>query len=201
MHAMLSLGKWPIKAPNLKPLRLFDPFPWAHQKISTKMHSIESRFVIGPSNILFARIYVCNFQPRNFTGWGSERVKTEEECCMNYNEGGKKKRSDTWRLNHGCSTLCYSGRVTHLFCHSVRPQTEGVLWLLFWLSHTSILSFCQAPDWRGIVTGCVSLSHLRSNSQNGLWPATSPVSDMHLQATFDFTQDGTRQWNVQSYAV
>ena len=80
--AMPSVGKWPIKAPNLKPLRLFAPFPWARQRISIKMHSTESRFVTGPSNILFAGIYVCNFQPRNFTGWGSEGVKTEEACCM-----------------------------------------------------------------------------------------------------------------------
>ena len=36
------------------------------------MHSIKSRFVIGPSNVLFA---VCAFQPGNFTGRGSEGVK------------------------------------------------------------------------------------------------------------------------------
>ena len=35
------------------------------------MHSIESRFVIGPSNILFVGVYV----PGNLTGWGSEGVK------------------------------------------------------------------------------------------------------------------------------
>ena len=34
------------------------------------MHSTESRFVTGPSNILFAGVYVCTFQPRNFTSWG-----------------------------------------------------------------------------------------------------------------------------------
>ena len=38
------------------------------------MHSIESRFITGPSDILFACVYVCTFQPGNFTGWGSERV-------------------------------------------------------------------------------------------------------------------------------
>ena len=39
------------------------------------MDSIESRFVIGPSNILFGGVYACNFQPGNFTGCGSEGVK------------------------------------------------------------------------------------------------------------------------------
>ena len=39
-----------------------------------KMHSIESRFVIGPSDILFDGVYGCTFQPRNFTGWDSEGV-------------------------------------------------------------------------------------------------------------------------------
>ena len=37
-----------------------------------KMHSIESRLVIGPSGILFGGVY---FQPGNFTGWGSDGVK------------------------------------------------------------------------------------------------------------------------------
>ena len=36
------------------------------------MHSIESRFAIGPENILFSDVYVCNFQPGNLTGRGSE---------------------------------------------------------------------------------------------------------------------------------
>ena len=38
------------------------------------MHGTEGRFVIGPSTMLFACVYVCTFQPGNFTGWGSERV-------------------------------------------------------------------------------------------------------------------------------
>ena len=40
------------------------------------MHRTESRFVKGPSNILFVRVYVCTFQPGNFTGWGSEGVNS-----------------------------------------------------------------------------------------------------------------------------
>ena len=39
------------------------------------MRSTESGFVIGPSNILFAGVYVCTFQPGNFTSCGSEGVK------------------------------------------------------------------------------------------------------------------------------
>ena len=42
------------------------------------MDSIESRFVIEPSNILSGGLYVCTFQPGNFTGCGSEGVKPEE---------------------------------------------------------------------------------------------------------------------------
>ena len=38
------------------------------------MHSIENRFVIGPSNILFSGVYVCTFQPGSFTGWDVEGV-------------------------------------------------------------------------------------------------------------------------------
>ena len=42
---------------------------------SIKRHRVESRFVTGPSNTLFAGVYVCTFQPGNFTGWVSEGVK------------------------------------------------------------------------------------------------------------------------------
>ena len=38
------------------------------------MHSTESRFALGPSNILFLGVYGCAFQHENFTGWGSEGV-------------------------------------------------------------------------------------------------------------------------------
>ena len=38
------------------------------------MHSCESRFLIGLSDILFGGVYVCTFDRGNFTGWGSERV-------------------------------------------------------------------------------------------------------------------------------
>ena len=47
MLAMSSLWKLPMKVPNLKSLRPFFPFTWARERISIKMHSTESRFVIG----------------------------------------------------------------------------------------------------------------------------------------------------------
>ena len=44
------------------------------------MHSTKSRFVIGPSNILFGGVYVCTFQPGYFTGWVSEGVNDKTEA-------------------------------------------------------------------------------------------------------------------------
>ena len=58
-------------------IKAFSPSAWPHERISVKMHSIESRFVTGPSNILFAGVYVCTFLPGNFTCWGSEGVNAE----------------------------------------------------------------------------------------------------------------------------
>ena len=49
--------------------------PYRKAKPAHKMHSTESRVVIGPSNILFAGVSVCIFLPGNFSGWGCERVK------------------------------------------------------------------------------------------------------------------------------
>ena len=63
-------------------IRLFSPFVSAGERISIQMHSVERRFVIGLSNILSAGMYVCTFQPRNFTGCGSEGVKNICDICM-----------------------------------------------------------------------------------------------------------------------
>ena len=42
-------------------------------------------FLIRPSNILFASVYMCTLLPGNFTGWGSEGVninfKKSKETC------------------------------------------------------------------------------------------------------------------------
>ena len=61
---------------------------WYHQVllflyfVSTRydfyqLRSTESRYVIGPSNILFAGVCVSTFQPGNFTGCGREGVSTD----------------------------------------------------------------------------------------------------------------------------
>ena len=75
MLAAPSLGNRPMKIPNLKSLRLISSAAWAPERTSIKTYSIESRFVIGPSDILFAGMHVCTFQPANFTGWRIEGVK------------------------------------------------------------------------------------------------------------------------------
>ena len=50
----------------------FVPFACAGEKVFIKTYCIESRLVTGPSNVLFAGVYVCTFQPRTFTGLGNE---------------------------------------------------------------------------------------------------------------------------------
>ena len=51
------------------------------------MHSIESRFVIGPSNILFAGVYEFTFQPGQFT----ERQRETER------ERDRETETERWR--------------------------------------------------------------------------------------------------------
>ena len=56
---------------------LYFPFAWTHESISAKMHSIESRFVIG---LLIYCLEACMwalFSPEIFTSWGSEGVNGE----------------------------------------------------------------------------------------------------------------------------
>ena len=66
---------------NLKPLRLFVFFfAMACERIFIKTHSIESGCVIynyktGKYTLFEAHPYI--FQPKNFTGWGSEGVNLE----------------------------------------------------------------------------------------------------------------------------
>ena len=48
------------------------------------MYSIESRFVVGPSNILVACMYVCTSQPGNFTGWGGKGFDVCVACTSGY---------------------------------------------------------------------------------------------------------------------
>ena len=46
------------------------------------MHNTECRCAIGPSDIVFAGVYVCTFQPGKFTSWVSERVNVDELGAM-----------------------------------------------------------------------------------------------------------------------
>ena len=69
-----SLEKRPVKVPNLKSLRLFFSLCVSRWKDFCQMHSVESRFVIRPSDILSAGMCVCTFQHINFTGCCSEGV-------------------------------------------------------------------------------------------------------------------------------
>ena len=56
------------------------------------MHSIQSRFVIRPSNTLFGGVCVCvcTFQPGNSTGLGSEGVNGTLVPRLNSVNLGKK---------------------------------------------------------------------------------------------------------------
>ena len=51
------------------------------------MDSTESRFVIGPPNILFRSVHVCTFQAGKCTGCGSEGVNYDVVALdLNTNE-------------------------------------------------------------------------------------------------------------------
>ena len=52
--------------------------------ISIKFHRTESIFVTRPSSILFVSGQMCTFQPRNFTGIGSDGIKAcpELKCIV-----------------------------------------------------------------------------------------------------------------------
>ena len=60
--------------PNFIPLIFFCLLRMNTWKVSIKTHSIENRFVTGPSDILFSSVHVCTFEPDKITGWGSEGV-------------------------------------------------------------------------------------------------------------------------------
>ena len=66
-----SLEKQPIEVPNFEIISLFPFFASARERTSIKMHSIESKIVIGPSTILFAGVSVYIFEAGKFTSWGS----------------------------------------------------------------------------------------------------------------------------------
>ena len=80
MLAALSPRKRPMKVANLKSVWLLFSFFFSpsvacvRERTSIETHGIERKFVIGLSNILIADVYVCTFQPGNYTSWGSEGV-------------------------------------------------------------------------------------------------------------------------------
>ena len=88
MLAALSPRKRPMKVANLKSVWLlflfFSPsVACVRERTSIKTHGIERKFAIGLSNILIADVYVCIFQPGNFTSWDSEganrhRLRSEQ---------------------------------------------------------------------------------------------------------------------------
>ena len=75
--AASSLGKRPVKMPNLKLLRQPPPPPPPHSHEQVKRLIL--KFTVLKVDViwdhLFAGVYVSIFRPGNFTGWGSERVK------------------------------------------------------------------------------------------------------------------------------
>ena len=80
----------------------------ARQRISVKIHSIESGVVIGPSSILFGGVYVGIFQPGNCTGWSSDGVKVMSPLTWSPRVPGKIKRSRDLRGGRWSWTLTFA---------------------------------------------------------------------------------------------
>ena len=75
-----SLGERPTnktKSAKSDTIKAFSPSSNEHVKrFVSKCTVLKVRFVTGPSNVLLAGVYVYTFQPGNFTGWGSEGIKS-----------------------------------------------------------------------------------------------------------------------------
>ena len=97
------------------------------------MQSIESQFVIGPSNRLIAGVSVCTFKPGNFTRCGSEGVKYWLKLLMQTDNFNSRKaykmllalhnRGKTSRVSHVKLVLYTSGfeQVWLFGCGNVKP--------------------------------------------------------------------------------
>ena len=72
VSSTLSLPCQPIKNAQFEILQPLSSF--SSSSIATKIHSIETRFVIGLEILLYAGVHMCTFQPGSFTGWGSEGI-------------------------------------------------------------------------------------------------------------------------------
>ena len=118
------------------------------------MHSTESRFVIGPSNILFAGMDKCTFQPGNFTGWGSEWVNNNNSNNTNYYLGLVQSmqavsRSSTLHCNtfyeNRIMRLTVPGILSPIYFTSYMPNTVLLLQLVIFVwTHTFQLYACEA---------------------------------------------------------
>ena len=79
--------KTPTKSAKFETIKAFLPPSHKHVKgFLSKCTVLKVRFVVGSSNMLFAGVYVCTFQPGNFTGWESEGVKGISllKLCLSY---------------------------------------------------------------------------------------------------------------------
>ena len=89
--------------------------------MSIKTHNTESRFVIRPSNILLAGVYVCTFQIGNFTRLGNEGVKTAMKSLT-------RSRTTTFMkliLRHLVCTL-QTGNFTRLGSEGVKTAMKSL---------------------------------------------------------------------------
>ena len=132
MPAAPSLGKWPIKMPKLKPLRLLCPLHVSAKQDCCqneqywKWELLQGRrcyravIVIGPSNIQFAGVYVCTFQPRNFTGCNSDGVN-----LVSINLGSKLRWAGPW----------FFGNLM-LINKSVVLASDAFLFVAYWYKHS-----------------------------------------------------------------
>ena len=72
--AMLATQKTTNKSTKFETIKFYFFPSHEHLEGFLSKHSVENRFVTEPSDILSGGVYVCTFQPGNFTGWGSEGV-------------------------------------------------------------------------------------------------------------------------------
>ena len=135
MLASVPLAKRPTTVPNFKSLRLFAPFAWPRERISTKMHCTESRFVTGPSNRLFSGVYRCTFQARKLMGAGIAQWL--------------ERRTRDWKV--AGSNPCWNGGIIFF------SRVDFLCWLLFrypfhprvtTVARKKSRSFCQKCRWQ-----------------------------------------------------
>ena len=127
-----------------------------------KMHSIGSRFVIGPSNILSAGVFVYTFQLGNCTGSGSEGVNdwlegktftsTQEYICIHVHNAGVGEK-----------------QLTFLHMHAAKKHNNK--------NNKNMLPWCSLHGWLGL-RNKLFIYPLASLSENfALW---SPAAFHHF---------------------